>query len=215
MSILSSHQPCEVLRHREVQGPVPGHTASAGQCTFRSAQLQSLHPGDVATGAQYTLDSCWKALLPTASQKTTHSPAAPGGLSHSHRAWPPSAPRRGLGLVSDGHSHKQDPCLTTNTHPSPTATRTERIFKDRKTVGTQLANSCGGAFSRHRRDAGCAGVRGETGLTTQAEATVQNRGAAFRGGCGLLPWGQPQGWEHRQESRPGIHPPRDGLESHA
>lgn len=50
-------------------------------------------------------------------------------------------------------------------------------------------------------------MRGETGLTTQAEATVQNRGAAFRGGYGLLPWGQPQGWEHGRESRPGIaHP---------
>lgn len=87
-------------------------------------------------------EPCWKALPPTASQKSTHSPAAPGGLSHSRRAWSPSAPRRGLGRVSDGHSHKRDPCLTTITHPRPTATRTGCIFKDRKTVGTQLANSC-------------------------------------------------------------------------
>ena len=56
----------------------------------------------------------------------------------------PSCTLEGPWLVRVDHSYQRDLCLTPNPPPSPAATRTECILKDRR-IGTQLADSCRGS----------------------------------------------------------------------
>ena len=97
LSVLSSPQAHKVLRHREVQGPVPGRAASAGGCLSPTSHLQGLYPTDHGPRGSVLLDGSWKARPPRPLRELAF-----------HTSQPPSVPRRLLRLSPELHPSPSD-----------------------------------------------------------------------------------------------------------